>query len=139
MTAPRSERSAPFLDYLDSFLAALPDLPLADLIATAGGPDQVALIAVDVVNGFCVEGALASERVGAIVPPIRQLLVSAHAAGLRHIAVLRDSHTPDAPEFAQFGAHCLAGTSESRLVSDLANLPFANSFKDIPKNATSAW
>ncbi len=53
--------------------------------------------------------------------------------------MLRDSHTPDAPEFAQFGPHCLAGTAESRLVRELAELPFASTFQDVPKNATSAW
>ena len=93
----------------------------------------------DVVNGFCVEGPLAGPRVGAIVPPIERLLRAAHAAGVRAFAVLRDSHTPDAPEFQQFGPHCLAGTTESQLVRELAALPFAGTFTDIPKNATSAW
>jgi nicotinamidase-related amidase len=73
------------------------------------------------------------------VPPIRQLLAAAHDRGVRHVAVLRDSHAPEAPEFGQFGPHCLSGTAESQLVRELAELPFAASFKDIPKNATSAW
>ena len=97
------------------------------------------MIAVDVVNGFCVEGPLASARVGQIVPPIERLVRAAHEAGVRAFAVLRDSHSPQAPEFAQFGPHCLAGTAESALVRDLAALPFAGSFADVPKNATSAW
>jgi nicotinamidase-related amidase len=103
------------------------------------GPEKVAIIAVDVVNGFCVEGPLASEQVGAIVAPIRRLLGAAHGRGVRQIAVLRDSHTENAPEFRQFGPHCLAGTAESQLVRELAELPFAGEFADIPKNATSAW
>ena len=137
--APLRERSAAFLDYLDEYLHTLPDLALDTLIDEAGGAENVAVIAVDVVNGFCVEGPLASPRVGAIVPPIRRLLESAHARGIRHVAVLRDSHTADAPEFGQFGPHCLAGTAESQLVREMADLPFAATFKDIPKNATSAW
>jgi nicotinamidase-related amidase len=52
---------------------------------------------------------------------------------------LRDSHTPQAPEFGQFGPHCLAGSEESALVRELAALPFAAEFADVPKNATSAW
>ena len=137
--APLRERSAAFLDYLDSFVASLDELSLEALIGAAGGPEKVAIIAVDVVNGFCVEGPLASERVAAIVAPIRRLLEAAHARGVRQVAVLRDSHTPEAPEFAQFGPHCIAGTAESQLVRELADLPFASTFQDVPKNATSAW
>jgi nicotinamidase-related amidase len=138
-TATLRERSAAFLDYLDELTTSLPALSLAELIAGAGGAEKVGVIAVDVVNGFCVEGPLASARVGAIVTPIARLLRAAHKAGVRHVAVLRDSHSQDAPEFAQFGQHCLAGTAESGLVQELAELPFAGDFKDIPKNATSAW
>ncbi|CAA9292949.1 MAG: Nicotinamidase [uncultured Chloroflexi bacterium] len=138
-TAPLRERSAAFVDYLDSFLASLPPVPLGTLLENAGGADKVAVIAVDVVNGFCVEGPLASARVGAIVPPIARLLRATHAAGVRAFVVLRDSHASHAPEFEQFGPHCLAGTVQSRLVRELAELPFAGSFADIPKNATSAW
>jgi nicotinamidase-related amidase len=138
--APRlRDRSAAFLDYLDEHTDSLPELSLDGLIAEAGGAAHVAVIAVDVVNGFCVEGPLASARVGAIVPPIGRLLEAAHRRGVRQVAVLRDAHTPDAPELGQFGPHCLSGTAESQLVRELSDLPFAASFMDIPKNATSAW
>jgi nicotinamidase-related amidase len=133
------ERSAEFLDYLDQFVRDLPDGSLPEILDRAGGPGKVAIIAVDVVNGFCVSGPLASERVGRIVGPIRDLLSAAHRQGVRAFAVLRDSHDPEAPEFDQFGPHCIRGTGESALVADLANLPFAGSFVDVPKNATSAW
>ena len=136
---PLRERSAAFLDYLDEFVASLPNVTLADVIDGAGGPPHVAIIAVDVVNGFCVEGPLASERVGAIVPPIARLLQAAYDANVRAFAVLRDSHAEDAPEFAQFGTHCVSGTAESQLVRELAELPFGETLVDIPKNATSAW
>lgn len=136
---PLRERSAAFLDYLDDFVASRQDVPLDEVLSGAGGPEKVALIAVDVVNGFCVEGPLASERVGQIVAPIRRVMQALHDRGGRAFAVLRDSHAPDAPEFEQFGPHCLAGTAESQLVAELAGLPFADSFVDIPKNATTAW
>jgi nicotinamidase-related amidase len=136
---PLREGSAAFLDYLDSLLGRFPAVSLADIVEQAGGPANVALIAVDVVNGFCTEGPLASPRVGRIVEPIARLMRAAHAAGVRSMAVLRDSHAPDAPEFTQFGPHCVAGTPESALVDDLARLPFAAGFHDVPKNATSAW
>ena len=138
-TQPLRERSAAFLAYLDEMTRALPAVALEDVVREAGGARHVAIIAVDVVNGFCVDGPLASQRVGAIVAPIRGLLEAAHARGITSVAVLRDSHTGDAPEFAQFGPHCLEGTAESQLVRKLAELPFAASFTDVPKNATSAW
>src|SRR5262249_42664162 len=112
---------------------------LAEVIEEAGGGPRVAVLAVDVINGFCTEGALASARVGAIVPPIAGLLQAAYASGVRALAVLHDSHHPHAPEFAQFPPHCIAGTVESELVRQLAELPFAESFFEVPKNAISAW
>jgi nicotinamidase-related amidase len=134
-----AERSAAFLEYLDRFVDTLEPVTLGGILDAAGGAGRVAVVAVDVVNGFCVSGPLASERVGAIVGPIRRLFEAAHREGIRAFAVLRDSHSPDAPEFGQFGQHCLAGTAESALVRDLADLPFAATFADVPKNATSAW
>jgi nicotinamidase-related amidase len=133
------EPSAAFVAIREEYVGSLPSLTLDEVIAGAGGAQRVAVIAVDVVGGFCVEGPLASERVGGIVAPIERLFRAAHARGVRAFAVLRDSHTPDAPEFDQFGPHCIAGTAESRLVRELASLPFAGDFADIPKNATSAW
>jgi nicotinamidase-related amidase len=132
-------QSAGFLDYLDRFLAELPARSLEDVVVRAGGPQGVALVAVDVVNGFCTSGPLASARVGAIVPGIEALFRAAYDAGVRAMAVLRDSHDPQAPEFAQFGPHCLAGSAESALVEPLSRLPFVSSLADVPKNATSAW
>jgi nicotinamidase-related amidase len=134
-----ARRSAPFLDYLEAFVAGLPERRLADVIDQAGGPDRVAIVLVDVVNGFCRFGALASERVGAIVPPIVKLLEAAHAAGVSRVAVFRDSHTPNALEFEQFAPHCIAGTPESVLVDEVARLPQAAGYLDVPKNSISPW
>jgi nicotinamidase-related amidase len=134
-----AQRSAGFLAYLDGFVAGLPDLRLEEVIAAAGGPQRVAVVAVDVVNGFCRFGPLASERVGAIVPPIVRLLEAAAALGVTRVATLRDSHDPDAPEFGQFAPHCQTGTPEAELVDELKGLPLADTFTDVPKNATSAW
>jgi nicotinamidase-related amidase len=137
--ADLARRSAPFLDYLEAFVAGLPERRLADVIEQAGGPDRVAIILVDVVNGFCRFGALASERVGAIVPPIVELLRAAYDAGVSRVAVFRDSHTPNALEFEQFAPHCVAGTPESALVDEVAGLPQAAGYYDVPKNSISPW
>jgi nicotinamidase-related amidase len=131
--------SAAFLRYLDAFVAGLADVQLDEVIAAAGGPQRVAIVAVDVVNGFCTAGALASRRVGAIVGPVARLLAAAGAAGVEAVAVLRDSHDPHAPEFRQFAPHCLAHSVESALVDEVARQPQAATYADVPKNAISAW
>ena len=101
-----ARRSAAFLDYLDQLVAGLPEASLREVIERAGGPQRVAVVVVDVINGFCKSGSLASERVGQIVPPTARLLEAARDLGVTRVAVLRDSHHPEAPEFEQFAPHC---------------------------------
>ena len=48
------------------------------------------MIAVDVTVGFCSEGALSSERVGSIVPPIVEVFRKAHNLGVRHFNLSSD-------------------------------------------------
>ena len=93
----------------------------------------------DVINGFCKFGSLASERVGQIVPPTARLLEAPRDLGVTRVAVLRDSHHPEAPEFEQFAPHCQDGTEEAALVDELAGLSHAHTFADFPKNSISAW
>ena len=130
---------APFLRYLADRAGARRPASLREIVASAGGPGSVALIAVDVVNGFCKEGALASARVGAIVPPIVDLLTRAHAAGVRHVALVCDTHSPQAEEFHQFAPHCVAGTDEAEPVDELKALPFYDTFYLVRKNSISPW
>lgn len=130
---------APFLRYLAERAAARPAASLAQIIAAAGGPDGVAIVAVDVVNGFCKEGALASARVGAIVPPLVDLLARAHAAGVTRLALVCEGHRPDAEEFHQFAPHCVVGTTEAEPVDELKGLPFFEMFHVIRKNSISPW
>ena len=130
---------APFLRYLVEQAAARRPASLAGIIAGAGSPDNVAVVAVDVVNGFCVSGALASPRVGAIVPPLVDLFTRAHAAGVRRLALVREDHTAHAEEFRQFAPHCIAGTDEAEPVDELKRLPFYAMFHVIRKNSISPW
>ena len=134
-----AQRSADFLDYLDRLVAGLPESSVREVIGGAGGAERVAVVVVDVVNGFCKFGDLASERVGQIVPPTVRLLEAARNLGVTRVAALRDSHHPEAPEFEQFAPHCHAGSEERRLVDELAALSHAHTFADFPKNAISAW
>ncbi|HEX2323865.1 MAG TPA: isochorismatase family protein [Chloroflexota bacterium] len=134
-----ARRSAAFLDYLDQLVAGLPEASLREVIERAEGPQRVAVVVVDVINGFCKFGSLASERVGQIVPPTARLLEAARDLGVTRVAVLRDSHHPEAPEFEQFAPHCQDGTEEAALVDELAGLSHAHTFADFPKNSISAW
>ena len=131
-------RAGAFLDYLDGYLAGLQPVGLDALIASAGGPDGVAMVVVDLVAGFCTKGTLATPRLGALVTPVGDLFDAAWEAGVRRFATLRDAHDPNAPEFAAFAPHCIDGTDESVLEPDLARRPWAAVALDVPKNNLSA-
>jgi nicotinamidase-related amidase len=128
-------RAAGFLDYLDAWAEGLKPLPLTDLIAEAGGPEHIGIFCVDVINGFCHEGPLASKRVQGIVEPIVRLFRAAEAAGIRHFVLTHDAHDAHAAEFAVYPPHCIRGTRESDIVSELSELPFASQFTLLPKNS----
>jgi len=121
-----------FLDYLDHWLEGLPTAELTQVIVP---PEETAIISVDVINGFCYEGALASPRVAGIVQPICNLFQAAWALGLRNILLTQDTHEPDAVEFAQFPPHCVRGSKENETVAEFKSLPFFNEIKVFPKNS----
>jgi hypothetical protein len=57
------KESRPFIGWLVNWYNHRPTLDMAQVIEQAGGPDRVAIMAVDVTHGFCYEGALSSKRV----------------------------------------------------------------------------
>ncbi len=120
-----------FLDYLKDWLVALPALKLSDVFTQ---PSRAAIASIDLTNGFCNAGALASPRVHEIVAPTVNLFKSAWALGLRQIVLLQDTHDPDALEFSQWPPHCLRGTDESAAVSQIADLPFYSQMTTFPKD-----
>lgn len=132
------ESSGPFLDYLETWQQGLSPAAISDCISAAGGPEHVGIFCVDVINGFCHEGPLHSDRVRSIIAPIRRLFTAAYDAGIRHFVLPQDSHSPQAAEFAAYPPHCIRDTSESLTVPELANLPFASIFTIIEKNAVHA-
>lgn len=126
----------PFLNWIANWQRGLTPV---DLAAVAADPERVAVISVDLINGFCYEGPLSGPRVAGIVEPIRALFESAYAAGVRRFVVTQDTHDPNAPEFAEWGVHCVRGTSESQTVDALKNLPwFAETVRVFEKNSTSS-
>jgi nicotinamidase-related amidase len=128
-----------FLEWLDRWLVRLPDAALrSEVIEPAGGPANVAVMCVDLLIGFCSEGPLSSPRVGALIPGIVDLFSRAHQAGVRDFVLTQDSHPPDAPEFREFGPHCITGTRDAETTPELLALPFAREFTVIPKRSLSS-
>ncbi len=128
-------QSAPFLRYLEQWLAQLPVVGLKEI---APDPARAAILSVDVINGFCVSGPLASERVGRIVEPIASLFQRAWDYGIRHILLTQDSHEPDAVEFSAWPPHCVRGTAEAEPVDAFKRLPFFNQMVILEKNSISS-
>ncbi|MDW8395676.1 MAG: isochorismatase family cysteine hydrolase [Anaerolineae bacterium] len=129
------ERSRAFIEYIERWISHLPSLTMREV---AQRPETVAVACVDVINGFCTVGPLASPRVQGIVAPIAALFKSAYAAGVRHFLLTQDTHEPDAVEFRQYPPHCVRGHVESQTVPELLALPFASSFVVIEKNSISS-
>jgi nicotinamidase-related amidase len=134
-TSSLAQQAKPFLDYLEQFLAELPILPLAQAVTD---PARTAIISVDIINGFCYEGALASPRVAGIVEPTARLFARAWSAGVRNIILTQDTHEPEAVEFAQFPPHCVRGTTESQTVAAFRELPFFSQIQVMEKNSISS-
>ena len=124
-----------FLLYLDKWLAALPRLNTKDIFKI---PEKAAILSVDITNGFCKAGNLASPRVAAIIPPIVKLFETAWQIGVRQFALLHDCHTPEALEFNAFAEHAVCGSEEANAVDEIKALPFYDQMTIIPKNSVSA-
>lgn len=130
------ESSRPFLAYLEEWYLQLSAVPFSAVVGDA--PEQVAILSVDMINGFCKEGPLAGPRVGALIPAVVQTIHQAYALGVRAFILAQDTHSPQAPEFATYPPHCIAGTTESQAVAELAELPFAGDWVTVEKNSLSS-
>jgi len=128
-------QSKPFITYVEDWLARLPVVKLSKL---STDPASVAVLSVDIINGFCTVGPLASPRVQSIVKPIIKLMNHAHAAGVRHFILTQDTHEPDAVEFKAYPPHCVRGQAESQTAPELLKLPFAKDFVVFQKNSIAS-
>lgn len=99
------------------------ELPLKQDTLLLSDDISTGLVLVDVVNGFCTVGA------GNLAPTVPNKQIAEmveEAAKLARVFcdkkwpvfAFRDSHHPDVPE-PPFPPHCIAGTSESKLVPEL--------------------
>jgi nicotinamidase-related amidase len=130
------QESSSFINFLEDWSTALPELALAELLAQ---PERAAIISVDVIHGFCDSGPLASERVGQIVEPIANLFQAAWTAGLRNIVLVQEAHDPQALEFEAWPPHCVRGTEEAQTVEAFQRLPFFSQFSVLSKNSISSF
>ncbi len=130
------KNSKPFLNYVVEWKNNRPAIPIADIIN--GKADKVAVISIDVINGFCYQGPLASPRVATIVNPITSLFQKSHQAGVQNFILTQDAHPEDSVEFDNFPPHCISGTRESEAVDEFQKLPFFDQFQVIPKRSINS-
>lgn len=131
-------KDEPFWSWLESHSAKRSSQSLSDLLESAGGPSGCAVVAVDLLEGFCRTGPLHSQRINALIQPSIDFLHRCHEVGIKDFLFPCDAHQKDSPEFAAFPPHCLAGTAESNIVSDLLSLPFAHLFERFDKRSVSS-
>lgn len=124
-----------YFDFLEAWAG---DLPARALDNENNPAIEVAVLVVDMINGFCSQGALSSPRVNGIVPPIVDLLERAHAYGVRDFFLLNDTHDPEAVEFNSFPPHCVRGTSEAEPVPEIKALDFFPQMNVIAKNSIAS-
>lgn len=124
-----------YFGFLEEWAGNLPTRSFNQQDAPAG---DVAVLVVDMINGFCSQGALASPRVNGIVPPLVDLLKRAHAYGVRDFFLLNDTHDPQAVEFGSFPPHCVRGSSEAEPVAEIKALEFYPHMTVIAKNSIAS-
>ena len=132
------EQSKEFLTALVTWESNLSMISWKDL-QTEAQEGQVALMSVDMINGFCHEGVLSSPRVRDIIPAVVSVFKDAYNIGVREFILAQDCHKPDSLEFADFQPHCQEGSIEALTIPELANLPFANLYQIFLKNSLTAF
>ncbi|HEY4033418.1 MAG TPA: isochorismatase family cysteine hydrolase [Ktedonobacteraceae bacterium] len=132
------EQGTEFLTAVVEWAHKLPSITWSDLAGEAG-QGRVALFSIDMINGFCHEGVLASPRVQSVIPAVVEAFKGAYAIGVRNFILAQDCHSPESVEFADFPSHCLVGTSDAENIPELASLSFADLYTVIAKNSLNAF
>ena len=83
-----------------------------------------AVLVIDMLRGFMEEGCplYGGEKARKIIPNIQRLLKKEISKGSK-IFFICDNHDADDLEFKMFPPHCIAGTKESEVISELAKFP----------------
>jgi len=97
---------------------------------------NVDIFVVDMIHGFCKEGAMADTAIMDVVPNIKKLLEK-HTQIEKEAYFFVDCHKDNAIEFKSFPTHCLAGSRESEIVNELKE--YAKEKYIIYKNSTNGF
>lgn len=108
------ERILKTIRAIKSDLDEYPDLEFNGL-----SKEESIIIIVDMINGFAVEGPLASPRVGGLIEPMTHLLK--HSEGIKKV-FLCDRHQEHSGEFGSYLPHAIQGTDEALIVKELYEL-----------------
>ncbi|MCD6567411.1 MAG: nicotinate phosphoribosyltransferase [Dehalococcoidia bacterium] len=83
-----------------------------------------AILVIDMLRGFLEENhpLYCGPSARSIIPNVQKLLKRELGQGAR-VFYLCDSHAPDDPEFQIFPPHCIEGTPEAELISELREYP----------------
>lgn len=114
--------SRPFLNYLFDFYSNLEDKKLEDIVKEAGNTENISILVVDMLNGFCKEGPLASPRVKKLINPIKELILKSKSSNINNVYFLNDAHIVNTKEFNEFLPHCIKDNYESQIVDELKEI-----------------
>ena len=94
------------------------------------------LLIIDMVNGFVKQGALADKDINKVTPNIIKL-IEEYIKNENDIISIQEGHNQKSKEFEAFPAHCIIGTEEAELITEL--LPYKDNMKIIRKNSTCGF
>ncbi|TCP65413.1 isochorismatase family protein [Baia soyae] len=128
-----------FLTYMEENVKQSPAWTIDELLAKAGGVENLYVVYVDIIKGFCDIGLLSSTRVREMVQPVKQLTDSLLDRGLSaaNLIFLHDDHPEQAVEFGSFAPHCIRGTAEAEIVDELRPYQGQLGTQTYYKNATN--
>ncbi|MCF0110913.1 MAG: cysteine hydrolase [Erysipelotrichaceae bacterium] len=89
---------------------------------------------VDMINGFCKEGALADTHILSVTDPIIETLKKSDPESVWFVC---DTHEENAMEFMTFPPHCIKGTEESEVIDELK--PYITPGQVIEKNSVNTF
>lgn len=125
-----------FLNWLAEWKNHLPSIVLSKLLIN---PDRTALVSIDMINGFCHQGSLASEMVKSIIPEVVNLMKKLHVFGVTRFLLFQDSHDLNAAEFKAYPPHCIKDSEESQTIPEYLDLSFADKYEVFEKNSVSPF
>lgn len=128
-----------FLDYITQKVNDSPDVKLEEIIHQSGGVENVYLIYVDILKGFCDQGPLSSDRLKEMVQPVVHLTNQLMVKGIpeQNLVFLNDHHTEQSVEFDMFAPHCKQNTIEAEVVNELKPIYEKQGVQVYHKNATN--